>query len=97
MAGELHVYAQGDWYDPAYIVGTREGLEILRSALNTVLERTGAAESDRVYTNAGQGYKVLVRLVSESDMDGYVLPYTDDIAQRSESENNPHWPRKRVI
>ena len=97
MAGELHIYAQVGWYDPAYIIGTCEGLETLCSALNAVLERTGAAQSDRVYTNAGQGYKVFVRLVSESDMERYVLPYTDEIAQRSESENNPHWPRKRVI
>lgn len=52
----LHVYGQFCWHSEAYIRGTREGLVVLRDALNTAIE-TGSGSAE-VFASDGEGYSV---------------------------------------
>lgn len=74
----LHVFSQDVWHDPAFIIGTKEGLEELKTALITALEldERGAGRADE-YTRDGEGYEIIVKLLSDEDMQQLQLPYTD--------------------
>lgn len=71
----LHIYAQAQWHDPAFIVGDRAALERLRDALQQALEK-GYARPQAMTTD-GEGYVVHVVCVSPEVMESTSLPYTD--------------------
>lgn len=77
----LHIYAQETWHDDAYIGGTRECLEMLRKAIDEALE-SGYGQK-QMFTSDGEGYKVNVVLMSETDAERMCVPYTDLIASGS--------------
>jgi hypothetical protein len=70
--GYLHVFAQHCEHDTAEIVGTKAGLEALASAVAHALKYR-EAESNHVFVNDGEGYKVLVKRAD--DADGLPTPY----------------------
>ncbi|MFA6244772.1 MAG: hypothetical protein WC655_27760 [Candidatus Hydrogenedentales bacterium] len=59
--GILHIYAQHCEHDEARIVGNREGLIALAAVVARALESAGEVESDHVFCNDGEGYRVSVR------------------------------------
>lgn len=66
------------WHDEAYIVGTREGLEMLRIAIDHALANEyGQMET---YTCDGEGYTVYVVTMIEKQINAMPVPYTNDIA-----------------
>ena len=73
----LHIYAQAQWHDDVWIVGDKEGLRLLRDAIDKALSE-GKAESDHVFTADGEGYRVHVLSLSEEDMVSLAMPYTDE-------------------
>lgn len=88
MSEVLHIYGQLHWHDEATIAGTRESLAALRDSINEAL-RKGLSSCDS-FVNDGEGYMIIVHLLSEDDAQRMAVPYTDDIA----SEKNPDafWP-----
>lgn len=73
----LHIYAQAQWHDEAWIAGNEEGLRLLRDAIDKALiDRK--AESDHVFTTDGEGYRVHVLSLTEIELDSLVMPYTDE-------------------
>ena len=80
----LHIYAQEQWHDDAFIVGNRHGLEVLREAITKALEAGRASGSD-LYVTDGEGYEVKIICEDsgwrEESWRSLSLPYTDEIAQ----------------
>ncbi len=77
---DLHLYAQSQWHDEAYIVGNRAALTALRDALTRLLDGAASTETLPAYTNDGEGYDLLVRLADQRIFDALTVPYTDPIA-----------------
>ncbi len=78
----LHVYAQAFWHEESVIVGNREGLAALQSAIDRALQ-PGAdwnGEQSEVLTADGEGYNVRVRRLDDEVIDKLILPYTDEDA-----------------
>ncbi len=85
----LHIYAQPFEHGEAWVVGTREGLEELRNALNRVLAVASPWPFDTIprdtstsldaETTDGEGYKTLIVVVDEKQLleSDTLLPYTD--------------------
>ncbi len=82
----LHLYAQADWHDPAFIVGNRPALLALKAAIERALsDEEGIGKAD-AFTADGEGYSLYVALneseqLSSLDWQGLRLPYTDPIAK----------------
>lgn len=77
---DLHIYAQTQWHDEAYIVGNRAGLTALRDALTRLLDEAASTATLPAYTNDGEGYDLTVRLADQRIFDALTVPYTDPIA-----------------
>lgn len=91
----LHLYSPPCWHDDAWLVGTKAGLACLRDALDLVLldDVPGDVTTDGLFGVDGEGYRVRVVLTTEAGMAGYVLPYTDAMAQDPQAEGAT-WPKK---
>jgi len=82
----LHLYAQTNWHDPAFIVGNRPALLALKAAIERALsDEEGMGKAD-AFTADGEGYSLYVALnaseqLSSLDWQGLRLPYTDPIAK----------------
>jgi hypothetical protein len=76
MTDVLHIYAQPFQHQEAWVVGTREGLTILRDALTKALETEGPV-STVSSTNDGEGYHVLIWAMPEEKAQQLRTPYTD--------------------
>lgn len=68
----LNLYPQFTYHDGAEIVGTREGLTLLRDALNEVLQSfdlvgSGAERCADVYASDGEGYQLSVICMDDDD------------------------------
>ena len=75
MTNLLHIYAQSQQHDEAWIVGDREGLTRLRDAITSALEsRPSAAHS---FTADGEGFAAIVVLSGEARIERLALPYSD--------------------
>jgi len=76
----LHVYAQTNQNDDAYIVGTRNELAKLGLAINRALgNQSLGRSSDEVeafVASDGEGYDLYVKVVPASVEKKLVLPYT---------------------
>jgi hypothetical protein len=95
----LHIYAQQQWHDNAFIIGDREGLEILREAIDKALQTDGPINAN-VFANDGEGYTVVI-LCTESHCemvnaywDKLAVPYTDEVA--AEKNEDAIWPEMLV-
>lgn len=86
----LHVHAASFWHDDAWIVGNREGLERLRTAIDRALAK-GGAHAD-AFVNDGEGFHCFVAVESDADMDRLNVPYTDEIA--GSAAEGHHWPHE---
>lgn len=85
----LHVYAQEIWHDEAYIAGTREALEALRTAIDQALAAgQGHMQS---FANDGEGYTVHVVQMTEDQADKMKVPYTDEVATDKSPEKFGPW------
>lgn len=90
IMSKLHLYAQLQWHDEAYIVGNRQALESLRDAISKVLASEGPELVD-TFASDGEGYCVAVALSDDETFDKLAPPYTSDIAKPTD-KNNFIWP-----
>lgn len=86
----LHLYAQSQWHDDAYLVGNRPALTALRDALTRLLDGSASTETLLVYANDGEGYDLLARLVDQPVFDALTAPYTDSIAIAASGNGRLH-------
>lgn len=91
----IHVLAQTMWHDPAWIIGNRSGLELLRAALNAALDGDEALGGDgcgvaHVFARDGEGFPLVV-MCREDEMSGAPYGYTDEIALGKGPERWPEW------
>lgn len=86
----LHVFAQSQWHDEAFVAGDRKSLEDLRAAIDKALAAHDGHAKATSFTNDGEGFDVHVLLLDEKTMDRLALPYTDEIA--SEKKDTALWP-----
>ncbi len=89
----LHVYGPDAHHDPVHIIGTRPGLVVL---LYSVLDALLARDPKRrvTYVADGEGAELHVALVTEPEIDAYVLPYTADWLLDPAKDASPTWPRR---
>lgn len=73
----LHIYPQTSWHEEAWAVGNRAALEALRDAINRALE-SNKPEGVTMFANDGEGYRVLVVPLEDSDVDTLKLAYHEE-------------------
>lgn len=92
----LHLYAQEQEHDDAFVVGTRESLTALRNAIDQALEGEAAhrsSDSLAEFTAAdGECYDLYVKVVPESVEYKLSRPY----AQPRREPNDNHWDPRMV-
>jgi hypothetical protein len=92
MAYKLHIYAQQQSHDDAYIAGTRDMLEALRDAITVSID-TGIGKL-LAFSNDGEGYDVHVLCVTDDQAAKLAVPYTDDIASE---HGDALWPWNKSL
>jgi len=86
----LHVYAQDQWHDQAFIVGTKEDLVKLQAAVGLAIEHGMTAWT--FFANDGEGYDLVIRRVDELTAGRLAVPYTNEVAaEREGSERLRPW------
>lgn len=90
---DLHLYAQSQWHDEAYLVGNRTGLVALRDAFTRLLDEDQTTATVLAYVNDGEGYDLIVHKVPRAVFDRLRKPYTDPIATAGQSEIDL-WPHQ---
>jgi len=83
----VHVYAQGAWHDEAYICGTREALQQLRTAVDDALKKGSGVTQQS--TNDGEGYDIHIIVATGEQAMKLQLPYTNDIAADESTRFGP--------
>jgi hypothetical protein len=78
----LHIFAQEQWHDSAYIVGTKEDLKRLEAAISMALGK--GDEKCPFFVNDGEGYDVVIRVVDELTAGNLAVPYTEEMASEKE-------------
>jgi len=73
--GTVHVYAQGQWHDEAFIVGDALALTQLRDALDKAI--ASGHGSAMVFAADGEGYRLHVVRHETARMDRMRLPYSE--------------------
>lgn len=75
----LNIYPQPAWHDPAFIIGTVDGIEALRDACQQALNsgESGAAE---VMLGDGECYTLLVAIQPSEAMPLLPTAYTEEMA-----------------
>ena len=89
----LHVYGQQCPHGEVWIVGNKEALEALQSAIGRALD-SGCSATEEVFANDGEGYKVSVvcrPFVFHDDTFGRLMGTYPD------SPSEEHGPFKHVI
>lgn len=86
----VHLYAQYQWHDDAFIVANREGLLALQRAITEALENGHG--STEAFVGDGEGFSVRI-VVKDEDLSAWrevAVPCISDIAR----EKNPKalWP-----
>lgn len=73
----MHIHAQYQWHDKAYILANKQALLNLRQAIDDALYNgCGYATA---FTGDGEGYDVLVARINDSEKFSQMsLPYTDE-------------------
>jgi hypothetical protein len=72
----VHIFAQAQWHDDAFIIGNREGLMRIRDAIDRALGEN-VRDAAAVSVSDGEGYTCFVAV--EEGMDDVRVPYTDPI------------------
>ncbi len=83
----LHIYGQPCEHFPARIVGNKKALTILKDAIEQAIampingntELSGYIESANVFATDGEGYEVMVKLLSNNPVK---VPMVDNIWER---------------
>ncbi len=92
----LHIHAQTEWHEPAFVVGNRLGLTALRDAIDRALNR-GDARCE-VMPQDGECFDLFVIMDDadwqSSSWDRAALPYTAEYAM--EQRTDAVWPLQRV-
>jgi len=77
MPDKLHLYAQPQQHDAAWIVGDLTALTALRDAINRVIDGKQASGA-KSFTEDGEGYTAIVLRVEDPEVwEEMALPYTD--------------------
>lgn len=86
----VHLYAQYQWHEDAYILANREGLLALQKAIAEALEKGhGSAEA---FVGDGEGFSIRV-VVKDEDLSAWrevAVPYFSDAA--CEKNAKALWP-----
>lgn len=87
MSSTLHIYAQFTNHDFAFILGDKGGLTRLRNALDSALldwDKGGNGRDEcGTFASDGEGYRILVGVLSEEEAGKLATPYTDTDAPHS--------------
>jgi hypothetical protein len=78
----LHIFAQEQWHDSAYIVGTKEELKRLAAAISVAIEK--GEQKCQFFVNDGEGYDVVIRVVDAVTAGRLSVPYTEEMASEKE-------------
>ena len=95
----LHVHAQWEWHEPAFILGNKTGLLALRNAIDVAIQQgSGRALT---MTRDGEEYVIYV-LMDNSDWQSEswrqaALPYTDSSAAEAREEAVWPWARTDLL
>lgn len=73
--GYMHLYAQEQWHDDAYVIGDETALRALRDAIDKAL--SGGTGTSLAFAGDGEGYRVRVVVRGPERLP---MPYTDEIA-----------------
>lgn len=76
----VHVYPQLMWHCTASIIGTREGIEAVRDAINEALAKNDRASAE-VMASDGEGYDLIIEVIDEALFDTLYPPYVDEVAR----------------
>lgn len=72
----IHIYAQDEWHDTAFIVGTEESLLALAEQIKSAVQ-VGLSVTEH-FTCDGECFDLIV--CREEDLDKMRLPYTSPLA-----------------
>lgn len=74
----MHIFAQEQWHDEAYIIANRDALLNLRKAIDDALEKGhGFAPA---FVGDGEGFNTIIVQQDSPVFDNLAVPYTDEIA-----------------
>lgn len=73
---KLHLYGQSHNHDEAVLVGNREALESLRTAIDAALS-ANPIQAMEAFASDGEGFDAFVILVDGPQLDRLPLPYHD--------------------
>lgn len=76
----IHIYGQQAWHDAVRIRGDQQALRYLRTAIDEALQFR-LAETPTVFVNDGDGYKIMVECLSESQVSDIQVPYEAEYAR----------------
>lgn len=82
----LHIHGQDMWHDSVIIRGNGPALEALRGTITRALTLGTRAGTTTAYVADGEGYEILVELMSYDDMTRDPLPYTAEFANPQRNE-----------
>ena len=87
---QLHIYSPAQPHCDGYVVGTPEGLKILRDAIDRALIQQGAVAE--VCGNDGEAYSVYIAACIEDGLEHLLaVPYTDhDFKETRSLAIRPH-------
>jgi len=84
----VHVHAQRSYHMPAFIIGTRAGLEQLRALLDAALAAPDTTTEATLFCTDGEGYGLHVRCCTGREIDRMPTGYTD----KEMCPQNRPWP-----
>lgn len=76
----IHIYAQSQWHDEAYIVGNHSALRTLRDAIDKALLSGNGMAEVQTFAEDGEGYDIHVMSVPEETLHKLAVPYTSEMA-----------------
>jgi|CXWL01.1.fsa_nt_gi hypothetical protein len=86
----LHIYAQNFEHDEVWVAGTRDALETLKKALETVLNTNEPTITDDIFVKDGEGYGVVFQILDHADIETLEYPYIHDSARGKSNEASKH-------
>lgn len=92
--GTAHLYGQGSWHDPVYLLADRKGLTQLRDAIDAALA-SGQAMTE-LFVNDGEGYDVFVIRGEDDGPHGewwadVANPYVVEYAAETDEQTRGPW------
>jgi hypothetical protein len=87
----LHIYGQENNHDPVFIIGSRQDLSNLMTAINKALYFPTKSEH---YVSDGEGYSVFIIALDKPELNGEQihLPYTDSYGTIELQNKGKHSP-----